>query len=101
MWDGYPAEVSKPTVVRKTWKLVVPGEAGAEFEADVRLVQDGDNISGVLVSPDGQEFELRQPRVENRRLYFDVILDHGGGPMTLKFKGKMLDDVITGELVEV
>ena len=41
MWDGYPAEDSKPTVVRKTWKLVVPGEAGAEFEADVRLVQDG------------------------------------------------------------
>jgi hypothetical protein len=81
------------------YKLVVSMGEGEEFESSLRLNISNNQITGVLIGPDGEECPLVDARFAGAELFFDVALGAGVDASRLKFRGKVARREVRGTFV--
>ncbi|HEV3444189.1 MAG TPA: hypothetical protein VG099_06070 [Gemmataceae bacterium] len=81
-----------------TWKWTRKNQNGDEQQLKVKLKQDGDKLTGKLTGPMGNEVEIKEGKVKDGEVSFQVTFDRDGTEITAKFHGKMEGDKITGKV---
>lgn len=109
-WDGYPATAQRaeeeappkaaPSPPSRVYKLLVAGEGGDELESTLRLTEDPGNLRGMLLAPDGSEVPIENASLAEGRLAFDVTFGAGDQALSLRFSGRISQNVIRGTFVE-
>lgn len=109
-WDGYPApeqrvddETPAPTLAAtpsRVYTLLVAGEGGAELESMLRLMEEPGNLRGMLLAPDGTEAPIENASLAEGKLAFEVTFGAGEEALSLRFRGRISQDVIRGTFVE-
>lgn len=96
---AWPDEAQEPAKKSsRTYKLVVSAGEGEEFESSLKLNQAGQQVSGVLLAPDGSEVEIERASLDGTHLTFEVDFGSPNEPMMLKFEGKVLPGAVKGTL---
>ena len=105
-WDGYPAPDRRaeeapapPTSPSRVYTLLVAGEGGDELQSTLRLTEEPGNLRGMLLAPDGAEVPIGNAALANGRLEFDVTLGAGVQAVSLRFNGRVAQNVIRGTFV--
>lgn len=109
-WDGYPAPTQRaeeegpsqaaPGPPSRVYKLLVAGEGGDELESTLRLTEDPGDLRGMLLAPDGSEVPIENASLAEGRLAFDVTFGAGDQALSLRFSGRVSQNVIRGAFVE-
>ena len=98
-WEPPAVAVKAKEPDASEYKLVVSMGEGEEFESSLRLNISNNQISGVLIGPDGEECPLVDARFAGAELYFDVALGAGVDATRLKFRGKVARREVRGTFV--
>jgi hypothetical protein len=98
-WEPPVAAAKAKAPDASEYKLVVSMDEGVELESSLSLNISNDQISGVLVGPDGEEAPLIDPRFAGAELFFDVMLGSGADAARLKFRGKVAHRVVRGTFI--
>ncbi len=109
-WDGYPMQSQRsedeapaaaaPTTPSHVYTLLVAGEGGDELESTLRLTDEPGNLRGRLLAPDGSEVPIENASLAEGRLTFDVTLGAGDQAVSLRFSGRIAQNVVRGVFVE-
>ena len=78
-----------------TWKWTV-SFGGNEREMTLKLKQEGDKLTGVLVRGD-QETKIEDGKVKGDEVSFKVTRERNGEKFTMKYSGKLSGDTIKGK----
>lgn len=108
-WDGYPAQAQRPeeqepssaapATTSRVYTLLVAGEGGDELESSLRLIEDAGNLRGVLLAPDGSEVPIENASLASGRLNFDVTFGTGDQALSLRFSGRVSQNLVRGKFV--
>lgn len=79
--------------VAGAWKLTFQTDQGA-VDADMNLMQDGQKITGSLVSPQGEA--PLEGTFNNGKLVLSLTVDAGGQALTITFDGALEKDTLKG-----
>jgi hypothetical protein len=82
--------------VTGTWTWSTQGQGGQTFEQKAKLKQDGEKVTGVIVGRNNQETEIKEGKLKDGELHFDVTRERNGQSMTIHYKGKVDGDSIKG-----
>ncbi len=80
-----------------TWKWTRKTQDGQEQEISATLKQDGEKLTGKLMSPIG-EVEIKEGKVKNSEVSFQVTFERDGNQIHVKFSGKLDGDKIKGKV---
>jgi len=80
-----------------TWKWTRKSQDGQEREISATLKQDGEKLTGKVMSPMG-EMEIKDGKVKDGDLSFRFTVDRGGNEIPIKFSGKLAGDTIKGKI---
>jgi hypothetical protein len=80
-----------------TWKWTRKSQDGQEQEISATLKQDGEKLTGKVVSPLG-EVEIKEGKVKDGELSFQITFERDGNEITAKFTGKLDGDKIKGKV---
>jgi hypothetical protein len=80
-----------------TWKWTRKTPDGQEQEIKAELKQDGEKLSGKVLSPIG-EVEIKEGKIKNGELSFEVTFEQNGNDIKVKFSGKLDGDKIKGKV---
>ena len=87
-----------------TWTWTMQGrDGGTERKMSLELKQDGEKLTGKLISPgrDGgaaRETEISDGSVKGADVAFSVTREFNGNKFTSKYTGKLTADAITGKI---
>ena len=81
-----------------TWKWTRKNQNGEEQQLQVKLKQDGDKLTGTLTGPGGNDVEIKEGKVKDGEVSFQVTFERNGNEITAKFHGKMDGDKIKGKV---
>jgi hypothetical protein len=81
-----------------TWKTSFTTQNGQTFETTYNLKQEGDKLTGAVVGRDGKEVEIKNGKVKDGEVSFDVTRERNGQELTIHHKGKVSADSITGKV---
>ncbi len=101
----YPASdfaapaAAPPPKPERTYKLVVDAGDGDEFESTLKLIQSIEGLFGTLISPDGDEVEIRDAQMAAGQISFHFTLGSGAEAVSLRFQGLVRRDVVKGSFV--
>ena len=91
--------VARTADVTGAWKARVKNPRGS-FERTFVFKQEGNKLTGHIVSPHGVKEEIRSGRVENDEIEFTVVRRQpGGDSFVVPYKGKVKGDEIKGTFV--
>jgi hypothetical protein len=80
-----------------TWKWTATMRNNpVDFTA--KLKQDGDKVTGTVGGGQGGEMEIKDGKVENGELTFNVIRTRNGSEITTTYTGKLDGDTIKGKI---
>jgi hypothetical protein len=79
-----------------TWKWSMTGPGGQSREATLKLKMEGDKLTGAIVGREGQETKIENASYKDGVVSFEVTRERNGQKMTVKYKGKLSGDTITG-----
>jgi hypothetical protein len=79
-----------------TWTWSTQGQNGQTFEQKAKLKQDGEKVTGVIVGRNNQETEIKDGKLKEGALSFDVTRERQGQSVTIHYKGKLDGDTIKG-----
>jgi hypothetical protein len=79
-----------------TWKWNMTGPGGQSREATLKLKMEGDKLTGAIVGREGQETKIENANYKDGVVSFEVTRERNGQKMTVKYKGKLSGDTITG-----
>lgn len=88
----------RPRDTTNVYKLVVASDEGEEFESSLKLTKRGGQLTGTLMSPDGEEVPIEHALLDGSALSFDFSLGAGEQALSLKFQGKIDQDLVKGKL---
>jgi hypothetical protein len=83
------------SAVAGTWKLTFQTDQGA-VDADMTLKQEGQKVTGTLVSPQG-EAPIEGTFTDNK-LLLSLTVDAQGQSLTITFSGVMEKDTLKGDV---
>jgi hypothetical protein len=81
-----------------TWKWSLTRQDGTTVETTLKLKQDGDKLSGVVIGPDGKENKIEEAKIDGDEISFQVTRERKGEKRTAKFHGKVKGDTIKGKM---
>ena len=85
--------------VNGTWTWTVPSRNGGEpREQSLKLKADGDKVTGTVSGFRGGENKIEHGKLSGDELTFDVTREFNGNSFTIKYKGKVSGDTITGKI---
>jgi len=79
-----------------TWTWSTPGQNGQTFEQKAKLKSEGDKVTGVIIGRNNQETAIKEGKLKDGELSFDVTRERNGQSMTIHYKGKLEGDTIKG-----
>jgi hypothetical protein len=85
-------EKSNPT---GTWKVSIKVEEQA-FEYTLKLKQDGDQMTGTTIAPDGRESSIQDGSFKKGVLSLTVVYEEGLNKIAVKVTGTVRGDTIQG-----
>lgn len=86
-----------------TWTWTMQGRQGGEGrKITLKLKQEGDKLTGAIVSPARQGSEARETaisdgKVSGDQISFAVVREFNGNKFTQKYQGKVSADTIKGK----
>jgi hypothetical protein len=80
-----------------TWKWTRKTPDGQEQEISATLKQDGEKLTGSVMSPLG-EVEIKEGKVKDGEISFQISFQRDGNDITVKFSGKLQGDKIKGKV---
>lgn len=82
-----------------SWNITLKTDDGQTFEPVVKIRQEGDQLKGVYISKlIDKELELKDLRVKDKKLTFEVSGDANGNSFTLKYSGEPRGDRMSGKV---
>lgn len=78
-----------------TWTLSLP--SGQSFEQTLRLKQEGDKLTGVMVRANN-ETPIQEASLKDGNIAFQVTRERNGQTFTSKYQGKLSGDSIKGKI---
>jgi hypothetical protein len=84
--------------VTGTWKWTRKNQNGDEQEIKATLKQDGEKLTGKLMPPNGNEVEIKDGKVKDGEVSFQITFNRNGEDVLVKFKGKLEGDKIKGKV---
>ncbi len=70
------------------WTAQVPGRGGQTQETTFNLKVDGDNLTGTVTNPRGEQ-PISDGKVSGDDISFSVKLNFGGNEIKMNYKGKV------------
>lgn len=96
--SGLAADAKKGDVTG-TWKWEFMGQGGNTLSFTLKLKQEGDKVTGVLIGPrEGAETKIEDGKVKDGEVSFSVTRERDGNKFTSKYKGKVSGDTIKGKV---
>jgi len=80
-----------------TWKWTRKAPDGTERETSATLKQDGEKLTGKVMSPMG-EIEIKDGKVKDGEVSFKITIERNGTEFNVKFSGKLTGDTIKGKV---
>jgi len=68
------------------WSGTVPGPAG-DTPVSFTFKADADKLTGSTLGFDGSEVQIKEGKIDGKNITFKVILDFGGMPFEINYKG--------------
>jgi hypothetical protein len=68
------------------WTGTVAGPAG-DTTLSFTFKADADKLTGSTTGPDGSEVPIKEGKIDGKNITFKVILDFGGMPFEINYKG--------------
>jgi hypothetical protein len=78
-----------------TWKLKVSYQAGVAFEPTLKLVQNGNSLSGVYVGPHAEN-PINDALIFGDEFTFEVNRERDGHRYRLRYQGRAKGDTLSG-----
>ena len=75
------------------WVAQVPGRGGETREAVFNLKAAGDQLTGTVTSPRGEQ-QISEGKVDGDTISFTVVVEFNGNSMKFFYKGKVTGDEI-------
>jgi len=75
------------------WVAQVPGRGGETREAVFNLKAAGDQLTGTVTSPRGEQ-QISEGKVDGDEISFTVVVEFNGNSMKFFYKGKVTGDEI-------
>ncbi|HXT59433.1 MAG TPA: hypothetical protein VN699_12410 [Pirellulales bacterium] len=91
-----PSELPRDTT--GVYKLVIASDEGDEFESTLKLMKQAGQLTGTLLSPDGEEAPIEHALLDGSALSFNFCLGAGEEALSLKFQGTIDKDRVQGKL---
>jgi len=79
-----------------TWAWSIQTQNGQSFEQKAKLKQEGDKVTGVIMGRNNQETPIKEGKVKDGEVTFDVTRERQGQTVTTHYKGKIDGDSIKG-----
>jgi hypothetical protein len=79
-----------------TWAWSIQTQNGQSFEQKAKLKQEGDKVTGVIMGRNNQETPIKEGKVKDGEVTFDVTRERQGQSVTTHYKGKVDGDSIKG-----
>lgn len=80
-----------------TWKWTVERQ-GQTFDVTLKLKQDGEKVTGTITGRNNTETEIKDGKVKDGEVTFEVVREFNGNTFTQKYKGKLDGDAIKGKI---
>ena len=81
-----------------TWKWTSTGQNGQTRESTLKLKQDGEKVTGVMLGRQG-ETEIKDGKIDkDGNVTFNVTREFNGNSFTAKYNGKLDGDTIKGKV---
>lgn len=80
------------------WKWTYQGQNNQSFETTLKLKQEGDKITGVMIGRNASETALEAGTVQDDAISFQVTRERNGQSFTTKYTGKLSGDTIKGSI---
>ena len=93
-WNASREKASSAT---GTWKWVLVTAGGDSIDLSLKLKQDGDKLSGVVVLGDN-EAPIADGQIKDNQISLKVTREQDGKTQTSKFQGKLDGDSIKGKI---
>ena len=82
-----------------TWKWKTQARnGGQEREVTLKLKQDGEKLTGAILGANNQETEIKEGKVADGKISFNVVRERNGQTFTTKYSGKLDGDTIKGKI---
>jgi hypothetical protein len=92
------AEDAAKGKVDGTWKWSMTGQNGQTRESTLKLKQDGEKVTGVMLGRNG-ETEIKDGKIDkDGNVTFSVTREFNGNSFTAKYNGKVDGDTIKGKV---
>jgi len=91
-----PGELQRDTT--GVYKLLIASDEGDEFESSLKLTKQAGQLTGTLLSPEGDEVPIEHALLDGAALSFDFSLGAGEEALSLKFQGQIEKDLVKGKL---
>ena len=93
-----PALAEDKGKVDGTWKWSQAGQNGQTRESTLKLKQEGEKVTGVMVGRNG-ETEIKDGKIDkDGEVSFNVTREFNGNSFTAKYHGKVDGDTIKGKV---
>jgi len=94
---GVHAEDKTKGSATGTWKWTRKTPDGQEQEISATFKQDGEKLTGKVMSPLG-EVDVKNGKVKNNAISFEITFERDGNEIHAKFSGKLTGDMIKGKI---
>ena len=81
-----------------TWKSSFTTQDGQTIESNLKLRQEGDKLSGVVIGRNGNEVPLDEVTLTGDQLSLKLTRERNGEKVTAKVSAKLTDDILKGKL---
>jgi hypothetical protein len=97
--SNWVAEKKKPLEgATGTWKWTFPRENGQEANFTLKLNQTGNQLTGVSISPTGNEIPISEAKVQGKDVSFKAVRERDDRKLTTTFQGTRDGETITGKV---
>jgi len=79
-----------------TWQWSFTGRDGQTRETTLKLKQDGQKLTGVVIGRSGNETAIADGKIMDDQVSFTVSRERNGQQSTMKYQGKLKGDTIKG-----
>lgn len=92
-------DAPKAGSVDGTWTWSFTTQNGQTFESRAKLKQEGEKLTGVIISRNNRETEIKDGKINDKgEVSFNVTRERQGQTMTQKYTGKLEGDTIKGKV---
>ena len=87
----------KPNVAGN-WTWTTKNRNGDEVKNTLKLKVDGDKITGTISGANNSEIEIKDAKLKDDELTFNVVRERNGNEFKTSYTGKVEGDTITGKI---